>query len=46
MKKIRKGILGIDIHFFCPPWNTVDENTLKALKQNNILSFSGYIGEP
>jgi len=45
-KEILTNALSCEINYFCPPWNSANENTLKALKENNISVFSGYLGEP
>jgi len=45
-KEILTNALGCEINYFCPPWNSANKNTLKALKENKISVFSGYLGEP
>jgi peptidoglycan/xylan/chitin deacetylase (PgdA/CDA1 family) len=44
-KTVLKNALEIDIDWFAPPWNAIDRNTLKILRENKINNLSGYLGE-
>lgn len=44
-KEIITNLIDISPKYFCPPWNSADINTLKAVRINNINYFSGYLGE-
>lgn len=43
--KLFQNLVGIDMQFFCPPWNASNRNTLKALVNNDVPVYSGYLGE-
>ena len=44
-KKILEQQLGIPIKTFCPPYNTQDSNTLRAIEANGFTRYSSGIGD-
>ena len=45
-KKILEDQIGLPITTFIPPWNTYDENTINALRENNITCISSNRYQP
>jgi hypothetical protein len=45
-KEMLSNALDMDINWFCPPWNGANKATFRALRENSIQYFSGYLGAP
>jgi Uncharacterized protein conserved in bacteria (DUF2334) len=44
-KTVLGKLFDVQFIFFAPPWNAVDKNTFRALIDNGIKEFTGYLGE-